>query len=350
MGKGKKAAIIIAAIVILIAAVVYGYVDGMLSKVHYSDGTQTPAANLPAVEEETGDTTAKDSAPEEILDAEQAIAAYLQENSTELTYDENVLNVLLIGCDSRSTEMSGRSDSMILLSMNKNTKKIIMTSIMRDIYIHIPGYGNHKLNAAFSFGGEQLLLDTMEESFQIPVEKFASVNFLSFIDVVDAVGGVTISVSDAELPLLNASVRGINSRKGLPADDGILEQSGEDLLLMGKQALGYSRIRYVGNADYERTERQRRVLEQLFEKAKSMSLMELNDLMTTVLPDVSTNLSKGELYSLLLSAPTLMQYELEQDRIPIDGSFQELVISGMDVLSIDFEKNAQEMEQRIYGE
>ena len=355
MVKRKKIFLIVIAVVLALVLAVYGYVDGMLSKINYSDGTSTLSAGPTSTDDQTFEALdtepdVQDSLPEEISEAERRITEYLQENSSEITYDENVLNVLLIGCDSRSNENTGRSDSMILVSINKKTEKIVLTSIMRDIYTSIPGYGNNRLNAAFAYGGASLLMDTIEESFQIEVSKFVGINFYSFIDVVETLGGVTISVSEEELPVLNSYVREINRLEGLPSDNGLLQQGGEDLLLTGKQALGYCRIRYVGNADYERTERQRKVLTQIFEKAKSLNMIELNDLLTILLPNVTTNLDKSELYALLLSAPALSQYELEEDRIPIDGSYRGLIIRKMSVLSIDFQINAEEMHQRIYGE
>lgn len=354
MSKKKKVVLIILTAAATLALAAYFYVNGMLDKINYSDGTAVQSAEPSVATEEVSagpeSAAAGPETAEEINEAERNITEQLEEKSEEPVYDEDVLNILLIGCDSRSGEITGRSDSMILLSVNHKTDKIIITSIMRDIYTYIPGYGYNRINAAFAYGGASLLIDTVEDSFQIRITKFVSVDFFAFIDIVDELGGVTISVSEEELPVLNDYVRGINKLKGLSSDDGLLPSGGADLLLTGKQALGYCRIRYVGNADYERTERQRRVLMQLRDKIKDLGIVELNDLLTVLLPEISTNLDKGEICSLLLSAPELLQYKLEQDRIPIDGSYQGMTIRKMSVLNIDFQKNSEEMKERIYGQ
>lgn len=351
-GKGKKIAAAAAAAAAVLGVTAFFYADSMLNKINYSDGTVLQSSG-PSGEEAASsqaEVTLQDSPTDEIAAAEQAITDYLQENSVALTYDKNVLNILLIGCDSLSGTDSGRSDSMILASINKSKKKIILTSIMRDIYTAIPGYGNNRMNAAFAYGGASLLLDTIREDFKIKVDKFVVINFFSFIHMIDQLGGVTISVSDEELPVLNRYVEALNWLEKLPSDDGILPQAGDHLLLTGKQALGYCRVRYVGNADYERTERQRAVLSQIFDQAKELSILELHELLSTLLPNVTTNLNKGELYSLILSSPALVSYEMEQDRIPIDGSYSGLNIRGMAVLQINFQKNMEELQQRIYGQ
>lgn len=350
--KGRKIAGAAAAVAAVLGLATFFYTDAMLNKIHYSDGavSQTSGPSGEGTADSRTEASLRDSPADEIAAAEQAITDYLRENSAALTYDKNVLNILLIGCDSLSGTDLGRSDSMILVAVNKSTKKIILTSIMRDIYTAIPGYGNNRINAAFAYGGAGLLLETIQEDFKIKVDKFVIVNFFSFINIIDQLGGVTISVSDEELPVLNRYVEALNWLEELPYDDGLLPQAGDHLLLTGKQALGYCRVRYVGNADYERTERQRAVLSQIFDQAKELSIPELHELLSTLLPNVTTNLDKGELYSLILSSPALLSYDLEQDRIPVDGSYRGLNVRGMAVLQIDFQKNAEELQQRIYGQ
>ena len=112
--------------------------------------------------------------------------------------DKNVTNILLIGSDTRDENERGRTDSMILLSINKQTKQMTMTSLMRDCYVEIPDHGWAKLNAAYSYGGAELLMDTIEQNFDVAVDKFVYVSFFSFIDIVDAVGGINIDLSDDE--------------------------------------------------------------------------------------------------------------------------------------------------------
>lgn len=103
-------------------------------------------------------------------------------------YDDDIMNVLVIGSDSRSVDERGRTDSMIILSINKNNKEIVMTSLMRDMYVEIPNNGWSKLNAANVYGGPELLMDTIELNFDIRIDKYIYIDFYSFVDIVDAVG------------------------------------------------------------------------------------------------------------------------------------------------------------------
>lgn len=347
----KRKLIIIVSLSLLLIIVAIGlvsvlYVDSLLSKVNYAASNPSTTSVVP---EESSPNTTANSDPSVINSANASIEDNLKNNSTTLKYDNDVLNILLVGCDSRDSSNTGRSDSMILLSINKKSNRVILTSIMRDIYAYVPGSGNTRINAAYAIGGPDLLLETLKQNFKVNVDKYVTINFFTFIDIIDSLGGVTISVTDDELPVLNRYINEINKLKNYPLDSGLLLAAGENLQLTGKQALGYARIRYIGNADFQRTERQRSVLLQLKSKLASQNVFALNSMLNKILPDVTTNLSKGELYSLILSFPELSSFTIAQDRIPIDGSWSDALISGMDVLSIDFERNIAELQKQIYG-
>lgn len=264
-------------------------------------------------------------------------------------YHEDVLNVLLIGTDNRAGVEGSRSDTMILLSINRNTSKVVMTSFMRDIYLPIPGHGSNRLNAAYSFGGADLLMQTLEQNFKIPIDRYAQVDFSSFVDIIDHLGGIQVDVTEQELPILNQYVKEINTLQKKSAADGLLQHAGKNVTLSGKQALSYSRIRYVGNGDYQRTERQRTILMKVVEKMKSLNLVQLNETMNRLLPDISTNFTQNEVWSLVRSSLSIMKYKFVQDRIPIDGSQTSKTVNGMDVLQVDFDKNITELQGKIYG-
>lgn len=171
------------------------------------------------------------------------------------------------------------------------------------------------------------------------------------MNAVDAVGGIEMEVSSAEITEMNDWMIEINTLLGQEKDaDNLRESDAGTLLLNGKQALVFSRIRYTGNSDFERTSRQRRVLTAIFKKAKSLSLPELNDLMNAVLPCVTTNLTQGEILSLLLHSGEYLDYELVSSRIPVDGSWKNLRIRGMAVLGIDFAENKDRWYELVYGE
>jgi anionic cell wall polymer biosynthesis LytR-Cps2A-Psr (LCP) family protein len=168
------------------------------------------------------------------------------------------------------------------------------------------------------------------------------------MNIIDKVGGVTIDISDAEVKVANNYISEINRLKGLSQNDGKFTSSGKQKMT-GKQALSFARIRYVGNGDFGRTDRQRMVMDQVFSKVKTQNIGQLNDLLNTLLPEVTTNLSKGELFSLVLSMPTYSKYTVDSWHVPVDRAFSYLSIRKMSVLGLDFPKTITEMQKRIYG-
>lgn len=355
--KSKKFKIILTVVIVIISlilivcgifvAVAFHYI-GKIDIVPHQEGDYSYSV-LDSIPEDDDLTEEPDSPKEVIDDADEQIRQNLEENATDIIYDDNVYNVLLIGTDSRDNNSRGRSDSMILMSINKESKQIYMTSFMRDSYVSIPGKSNNRLNAAYAYGGPELLMDTIEQNFKVKIDKYAMVNFYSFMDVIDAVGGVSITVTDDEVPVLNGYVDELNRLLGLDSNDGKLS-SGGTYNLSGKQALGYCRIRYVGNADFQRTQRQRDVIMKVFEKAKGLSLSELDNFLNILLPNITTNVQEGEIFSLLLNSPTYFGYELKQLRVPSDGSFSYMTVNRMSVLGINFEKNIDMLHSEIYKE
>jgi len=310
---------------------------------------QDPMIDELVEEEDVYDSSIVDATREEIDLVAEKILANMEGNQTPIMEDKDVLNILLIGSDTRKAGGTGRSDAMIIVSINKKTKTITATSVLRDIYLQIPGKKNNRLNAAYAFGGADLLMETIEQNLKIELSRYASVDFYAFIDVIDELGGITLEVTDNEIPVINNYVTEINYLIGEELTlDHLLEPG--LIMLNGKQALGYSRNRYIGNSDFERTARQRRVLEQIFSDVKDLNLIELNDLVNIVLPQVTTNLTKGEMFSLILSLPSYANYDLQQWRIPIDGSYSNMRIGGMAVIDVDFQSNIDEIERKIYGE
>ena len=267
-----------------------------------------------------------------------------------LMNEKHVKNILLIGTDGRSESERGRSDTMILLSINSKTDKIFLTSFMRDSYVDIDGHGWNKLNAAYSFGGAELLIDTIQRNFNIEITDYISVNFNAFASVVDAVDGIEIEISDKEAEAINKILHDeVNKLMGDDIDSDYLKGGGK-VKLNGKQALSYSRIRNVGNVDFQRTQRQRDVLSKITEKIKSFNPAKLTKVIKSAAPEMTTNMTTLELYLLSLRAPFILGYDLEQLRVPADDAYLNEKINGAAVLKIDFEKNIDIIESEIFAD
>lgn len=272
----------------------------------------------------------------------------LERSSDVLAEQKGIKNILLLGTDERVSGETSRSDAIIVLSINENQKKIVMTSILRDSYVEIPGYGKNRINHAYQMGGAALMIQTIENNFKIPIDSYAKVDFFSFMGIIDKLGGVPITVTQEELGYLNGYIAEINTLQGLPVNDGQLAQAGS-YQLNGKQALGYSRIRYVGT-DFARTERQRTVLDGLFQQLKTASPKELYEVAATILPDITTSIGDMDLTKMIAKSVFYMKYDIIQNRIPMDGTWNDLVVGGQEVLEIDFEANQEGLKSIIYGE
>ena len=362
--KSKKKMFIIVsavflALILLLIGAAWLLVKSYLGRIDYDHGDAAKDQTVSLLtdeeiekqlREEEPDSTESDSPEEEIAALEEQMASQQKDvEDAQILSSENVLNILLVGCDSRKQGGSGRSDTMILISINEDTQKIHMTSIMRDCYVSIPGKGNNRINAAYAYGGGSLLLDTVKSNFSMDVDRYVAIDFYSFVDIIDTMGGVDIEVSEEEIPVLNAYVKELNKLNGREESTWFLTDSGLQHL-NGTQALGYARIRYVGNGDFQRTERQRLVVSKVFDKAKNMNLLEINNLLTTLFPEIKTNMTESEIMSLLLKATTYLTYDLDSMRLPVDGSYQSMRVRGMSVLGVDLEKNIEALKQFIYGE
>ena len=261
---------------------------------------------------------------------------------------DGVTNILLIGNDSRLNGEDGRSDAMILVSISKTSGKILMTSILRDVYVEIPGHGSNRLNAAYAFGGPELLMETIEKNFDIPVNRYVLVNFEAFAGVVDAVGGVDIELTAEEIGWVNAYLNEYNELTGHEFGYNYLTETEPGVIhLNGPQALAYSRNRYVGT-DFGRTERQRKVMEEIIKKLPGAVLTNMDGLMEGLCPNLTTNLTLNECYGLVLRVPFIFKYERVSGSIPLEGTWWDQNIDGMAVLGIDFEANKNYLHENLY--
>ena len=247
-----------------------------------------------------------------------------------------MVNILLIGQDSREGESQARSDSMILCTLDREADRLTTTSFLRDLYLPIPGHGSNRINAAYSFGGMPLLEQTLEENFGITIDGAIEVDFQQFSGIIDMLGGVSIELRQDEAEFLN-------------------QETGSELTegthtLTGHQALTYSRIRSLDrDGDFSRTSRQRKVLQALLEGFRNAKPSELLSLARQLLPMISTDLNQGQLLMLALEiAPQLSGLQMSSQRIPADGTFFDDTIDGMQVLVADLDA-ARQLLQTIAG-
>lgn len=323
-----------------------------LSKINYQQGTENIVASVTSESAQTFNNIEETQNVQEeskvVEDSDLELWSSEQnDDNIEVLNDKQVFNILLIGYDSRNEDRRGRSDTNILISINQKLEEITMTSIMRDCYVEIPGYGKNRINAAYAYEGGMLLAETIEKNFEIHVDGYVAVNFFVFMDIIDVIGGVDIEVSGEEIEVMNEYIKNQNRLLGCREDEDLLNAEGI-LHLNGKQTLAYVRVRYVGNSDFDRTQRQRMVLVEVFRKMKEMNLLELNELLNTLLPEVTTDISKKDILFLLLKSPFFLRYEMKTLRIPADGTFKESRIDGMEVLEVDLKKNIEFLKREIY--
>lgn len=252
---------------------------------------------------------------------------------------KEVYNVLLIGSDRRDDSWNGNSDVMIVMSVNAGSQKLSITSFMRDLYADIPGHGVHKLNYAYAVGGAKTLMATLEDNYGLDIDNYAVVDFETMAKVVDLVGGVEIEVSDAECKVLNDYLTSMDA-----ADDYL--PGGGTYLLNGNQAVAYMRIRYVGNNDYERTQRQRDVLSVIFASMQKLDAEQLTKLVDEILPNVENDITPVDMIRLMALLPNIGDYELSESRIPYDGLFT----SQNEMLVPDFAQTKERLHEELYGE
>lgn len=213
----------------------------------------------------------------------------INENDIEVTEGiaeklSDYRNILLFGIDD-AEGYTGRSDCIIIFSINEKTKDVKMTSIYRDTYVEVPDHGYTKINHAYAYGGAALAMSTINRNLDLNVREFATINFKVVKDVVDAVGGVTLTITKPEV----SQIPGITS-------------AGTQTL-NGAQALAYGRIRKI-DTDYQRTERMRTVLNAVFNKVKKMSVTQMNKLADKILPEIHTNITKSEITKVMSEVPS----------------------------------------------
>ncbi len=256
-------------------------------------------------------------------------------NAADLEQYPDQINVLLVGIDARENDTQSRSDTMMLVTLDNENKQIKLTSFLRDSYVQIAGKNYwSKLNSAYFHGGIQTLSDTLELNFKVDIQYYAMVDFEIFTTIVDELGGINVDVTEKESYYTYHS-----GSVNVP----VRIEAGEDVLLNGEQALWYSRIRYL-DSDFKRTQRQRKVITAIVEKATTKSFSELYSLAETIIPLVKTNMSSNQIMSLGLAAMKnkIYDYPIVQHQIPAEDTWSDKNISGVGAsLVMDMDENIQ---------
>lgn len=259
-----------------------------------------------------------------------------------------VTNILLLGIDRRTTTEVSRSDVMMIASIDKKNKQLKLTSLMRDMYIPIPDKGSNRINTAYQLGGPALSIKTVNTNFDLDITRYAIVDFFALEHVIDIIGGIEIELTPEEVELINLYIDDLNRLDETDKRSPYIKDAGTQLL-DGRQAVAYTRIRYTKGGDFQRTKRQRTVLDTMFKKLSSTSKLKYPDLLASILPYVETNISRSEILNLGARIATFKNREILQYRIPVDKTFKEQKIRGMDVLVPDIDENKRLLHEFIYG-
>ncbi len=332
--KGKKALIIAACVLILLIGCIAAVANHYLNKIDFDDGSsQTAPSGLEDDDEEDIFNSGKldTSESSELSKADESIKGNLDDS--KICYSDEVTNILVMGIDYGSKKYPyGRSDSMIVVSINKTEKKIKLISLSRTAYAAIAGYNNTRLSHAHGYGGPQLAIKAVEQNYKIRIDNYVSTNFESFKKIIDAFGGIKITLTAAEARYLS-NILG--------------SSSAGTYTLNGTQALAYARTRKI-DSDRDRTGRQRKVLIALSQKAKSMSITSMIGMLDTILPLVRTDMSKTQLISQAANALSYLSWDIQQEVVPHKSSG--LVLrGGFEVVIVDWADEVKYVRDLLYS-
>lgn len=298
--------ILVFSLIFLVGGCTCLYTDQLLNKIKYAPDTGSSQAGLGLQFNAGTDSSGNTNAKAGVIGG--------------LYRDDAIINILMLGTDDYQKDDVGRSDSMLLVSIDTRHKELKITSFMRDLYVAIPGIGSNKLNAAYSLAGgrekgARKVVSTLEANFGVNIDRYILVDFSAFPKIIDRLGGVDITLTN------ETNSDGITEAGLINAYSGDSKKVHAGLNnLDGLQARYYTRIREIGN-DFERTERQRKVFTSLANKLKTASLPTIYGILADTLNDVTTNMTKDEVVSLASNSLTYLHYPIIQHRVPQDGEY-----------------------------
>ena len=273
-------------------------------------------------------------------------------NEEDLDIDEKVeeslsgyRNIAIFGVDSRSSNLGkgNRSDCIIIASINNKTKEVRLASVYRDTYVQIEGHGLDKITHAYSYGEAPLALSTLNTNLDLNVKEFITVNFDSVAEAVDLLGGIKMTITDAEVKYINGYINETSKVTGKTSNN---ITSAGTYTLDGVQAVAYGRIRYTEGGDYKRTERMRDVIEAMLKKLQTKSIGEINNLLDKILPKVYTNITAG---SILTEIPSIMNYKITQS-IGWPYDTKGITLDRWYGVPVTLESNVQRLHRELFDE
>ena len=344
---------IVLAVVVIGGGLIFYFGHNLINLANYvPDNEVQVVEKVEDLPEEAFETVAADDKKGKVVKEEELQRIHDSmakvDKTVETPVNDKVYNIMLVGVDRRDKSWNGNSDSMMLVSVNYGAKRVSIVSLMRDTYVNIPDVGYEKLNNAYARGGGPLLTQTVSNMYNVDVKDYAAVDFENMIEIVDAVGGVDLEMTDAEVEVANGYMRDMCNTLGMDGEQYVLPGGGS-YHCNGVQAVAYARNRFVGNSDYARTERQRYVISQLLKEIKSMNAAQLANFVRDVLPLVTHNLSESKIWDLVKDAPDIFTFKFVQDRIPYDGLYDVIYVRGQDMLVPDWEKTVTMLHDTIYG-
>lgn len=349
-GKARRIVCLVLSILLLLGGSGLIYYYTVLNSMNFVDISEP--ANKP---NNTGATTAT-------IGELSGSGTQLTIGDGQLLQDSKVLNVMLFGEDNKGEDDHGRTDTMILMSVDNRHKKLKLTSFQRDTYVYIPGYGNDKINAAYTIGGPKLTIQTIEANFGIKIDRYAVVDFDSFIKIIDTLGGIDMEVTKDEIEYINYQMY----KNGQAKEWSTIKDPAGVVHLNGQEALWYARNRGLtkgedGNEigisgdDWDRTSRQRKLIEKVFNDMKSADLTQIISIVSSVGPMITTNLKKDEITALVSHAPTYLSYEVVQNYVPTEGLWaynnptdESWEIAGSCIIIADMDAQRMALAQFIY--
>ena len=351
--KSVLSKILIGILIVLLLAVggVVLYINHLMNLVSRPDDVVAKPAESTAAVVQTEEVP--------VTEAEETTVGTTSPEDTwpEIKSDENITNIMLVGQAAREGEQHLISDTMILVSVNRETKTITLTSLMRDMCLVWPKYvdtqgkehsGNNRINMAYNMGyhwtgNKQDSMDVLESivqyNFGVPVERTVEIDFQLFMDIIDVLGRVEVDISQEEYDYLLENANWVE-------DCGIHVGVNE---LCGYHALCYARIRKIGHGDYDRTERQREVITSILNNLKDMNILKIHSMFTQILPKITTDMTNSEMMNYAWEfIPMLKDLKIQSQRIPFDGNEMSVVRDGDYMIAPrDLKATARQLQESI---